>query len=126
MTEPVLSCCSRALVLLGPLILSMISRNSSRLKKTNALSDINANKLILWRVSLPVTSDKLKPIFLVDIESKTELDPTDDIRDVIEEEPPKKTIHAIVQRPRPVLERLLEQCWQHGAGSNPTIPSSTV
>ncbi|KAF9118081.1 hypothetical protein BGW39_001492 [Mortierella sp. 14UC] len=45
---------------------------------------------------------KKTPRFLIETDSPTELDPTDDLSDVFEETPPKKTIHIIVQRPPPV------------------------
>jgi hypothetical protein len=45
----------------------------------------------------------LKDISLADVplNSKEELDETDDLSDVFKETPPKKTIYTIVQRPRP-------------------------
>ncbi|KAF9325121.1 hypothetical protein BG006_011376 [Podila minutissima] len=71
--------------------------------QTPIFDDITANSLTLWRVSLPVISaNKHKPIVLSEFESATELDPTDDISDVFEDQPPKKTIHIIIQRPPPV------------------------
>ena len=69
-----------------------------------AFRDVAAKDLILWRVSLPViTANKHKPIVLSKIDFKTELDPTDDMSDVFADNPPKKTIHIIVQlsSPRP-------------------------
>ena len=71
-------------------------------KKSNQFSDVDADQLTLWRVSIPVVvANKHKPIALNEFESATELDPTDDLSDVFEETPPKKTIHVIVQRPPP-------------------------
>ncbi|KAF9080350.1 hypothetical protein BGX23_002284 [Mortierella sp. AD031] len=64
--------------------------------------DITANSLTLWRVSIPVVSaNKHKPIVLSEVESSTELDPTDDVSDVFPKTPPKKTIHIIIHRPPP-------------------------
>ncbi|KAF9118121.1 hypothetical protein BGX30_004813, partial [Mortierella sp. GBA39] len=61
---------------------------------------VDAKDLTLWRVSIPVVpANKHKPIVFNEVESPTELDPTDDISDVFPEAPPKKTIHIIVQRP---------------------------
>ncbi|KAF9303922.1 hypothetical protein BG003_001849, partial [Podila horticola] len=61
---------------------------------------VDANNLTLWHVSLPiVAANKHKPIVLTEIDSSTELDPTDDISDVFQSQPPKKTIHILVQRP---------------------------
>ncbi|KAF9321817.1 hypothetical protein BG003_010841 [Podila horticola] len=74
-------------------------------EKSVAFDDIPANKLTLWRVSIPVVlANKHNPIVLNEIDSPTELDPTeldptDDISDVFEDQPPKKTIHIMVQRP---------------------------
>ncbi|KAF9319579.1 hypothetical protein BG006_002966, partial [Podila minutissima] len=71
-------------------------------EKTNSFHDVDANELTLWRVSVPiVAANKHKPFILTEIDSATELDPTDDISDIFEETPPKKTIHVIVQRPTP-------------------------
>ncbi|KAF9974782.1 hypothetical protein BGZ75_000699 [Mortierella antarctica] len=72
-------------------------------EKTNAFSDIDADQLSLWRVAHPViAANKHQPVLLDAIDSHTELDPTDDIIDVFEQQPPKKTVHIIVQRPPPV------------------------
>ncbi|KAF9369336.1 hypothetical protein CPC16_004588, partial [Podila verticillata] len=52
-------------------------------EKTNDFSDIDANKLTLWRVSLPVIpANKHRPNAVSEIAFKTELDPTDDLSDV--------------------------------------------
>ena len=72
-------------------------------KKANDFQDVDADKLTLWRVSIPITKDnKHKPINLNESDSPTELDPTDELSDVFEDKPPKKTIHVIVQRPSPL------------------------
>ncbi|KAF8944095.1 hypothetical protein BGZ47_004663 [Haplosporangium gracile] len=71
--------------------------------KSSKFNDVASDKLNLWRVSIPVVSaNEHKPIVLNEIDSPTELDPTDDISDVFDEKPPKNTIHIIVQRPPPV------------------------
>ncbi|KAF9125289.1 hypothetical protein BGW39_007526 [Mortierella sp. 14UC] len=71
-------------------------------EKTPRFDDVAADELTLWRVSIPVVpANKHKPIVLNEVDSPTELDPTDDIADVFAETPPKKTIHIIVQRPPP-------------------------
>jgi hypothetical protein len=46
-----------------------------------------------------VPANKHKPIVLNEVESSTELDPTDDVSEFFDKPPPKKTIHIIVQRP---------------------------
>jgi hypothetical protein len=79
-------------------------KKSIKIEKTNDFNDIDADKLTLWRVSIPVLPKKdRKQISLADVSSKEELDETDDISDAFDESPPKKTIHVIVQRtlPRP-------------------------
>ncbi|KAI8596065.1 hypothetical protein EDD21DRAFT_420035 [Dissophora ornata] len=61
--------------------------------------DVTAKDLALWMVSIPVMPKKeRKKISLANVPSKEELDETDDVSDVFEETPPKKTIHIIVQR----------------------------
>ncbi|KAG0256493.1 hypothetical protein BGZ95_005479 [Linnemannia exigua] len=77
-------------------------KDAIKLKKPNDFNDVDADVLTLWRVSIPVAPKKeRKEISLADIPSKEELDETDDLSDVFEETPPKKTIHVIVQRPPP-------------------------
>ncbi|KAF9312447.1 hypothetical protein BG003_006268 [Podila horticola] len=69
-------------------------------KIPDTFNGVDAKDLTLWHVSLPVIpANKHKPIAASEIEFKTELDPTDDLNDVFEETPPRKTIHIIVQRP---------------------------
>ncbi|KAI7817655.1 hypothetical protein BC939DRAFT_480963 [Gamsiella multidivaricata] len=71
--------------------------------KTPRFDDVAADELTLWRVSIPLAPLKeRKPIVLNNIDSATELDPTDDLSDVFTHKPPKKTIQIIVQRPPPV------------------------
>ncbi|KAF9160845.1 hypothetical protein BGX20_002369, partial [Mortierella sp. AD010] len=71
-------------------------------EKSNQFSDVDADQLTLWRVSIAVASiDKRKPVVLNEHDTAIELDPTDDISDVFKVTPPKKTIHIIVQRPPP-------------------------
>ncbi|KAF9378893.1 hypothetical protein CPC16_011072 [Podila verticillata] len=75
-------------------------KKAIKAEKTNELSDVDANMLTLWRVSVPVVPKKeRKQISLVNVLSKEELDETDDISDVFDKMLPKKTIHIIVQRP---------------------------
>ncbi|KAG0325630.1 hypothetical protein BG000_001729 [Podila horticola] len=72
--------------------------------------DVTAKDLTLWRVSIPITDDdNAIPILLNNVTSdKKKLGPVDDISDVFEVRPPKKTIHIIVQRPPPTLKRASE------------------
>ncbi|KAF9129862.1 hypothetical protein BGX30_013728 [Mortierella sp. GBA39] len=63
--------------------------------------DTLSKDITLWRVFLPIIpANKHTPIILREIDSSTELDPTEDVSDVFEK-PPKKTIHIIFQRPPP-------------------------
>ena len=79
--------------------------------------DIAAKDITLWRVDQPViAANKHNPILLSAIEFPTELDPTDDISDVFEHHPPKKTIHIIVQLPSQSRSGnvLIHQLLNHG------------
>ncbi|KAF8926898.1 hypothetical protein BGZ47_002487 [Haplosporangium gracile] len=70
--------------------------------QTPAFDDITPDQLTLWRVSIPITRDDSEiPILFNNIakEEKEKLHPADDISDIFDEKPPKKTIHIIVQRP---------------------------
>ncbi|KAG0308834.1 hypothetical protein BGZ98_006615 [Dissophora globulifera] len=67
-------------------------------KKPVEFKDVDADKLCLWRVSIPVnTSTRHSAIFLNSLDSKEELLPTDELSEIFTETPPKKTIHIIVQ-----------------------------
>ncbi|KAG0247856.1 hypothetical protein BG011_000804, partial [Mortierella polycephala] len=69
-------------------------------EKAVEFSDVDADQLTLWHVSIPVDLVKKNDVILFDaIDTKQELMPTDDLSDVFVEKPPKKTIHIIVQRP---------------------------
>ncbi|KAG0315044.1 hypothetical protein BGZ97_008703 [Linnemannia gamsii] len=63
--------------------------------------DMDSSKTVDHLKVLP--KKDLKDISLADVplNSKEELDETDDLSDVFKETPPKKTIYTIVQRPRP-------------------------
>ncbi|KAF9367146.1 hypothetical protein CPB97_006237, partial [Podila verticillata] len=75
-------------------------KDAIKAKKANDFSDVDADKLTLWKVSIPVAPKKeRKEISLADVASKEELDETDDVSLVFKEPPPKKIIHIIVQRP---------------------------
>ncbi|KAG0367480.1 hypothetical protein BC939DRAFT_504160 [Gamsiella multidivaricata] len=73
-------------------------------EKTVTFADVDADKLTLWRVSVPVVAANIhNVVFLNEIDSKTELVPTTRLSKVFTEEPPEEVIHIIVQRPRPDL-----------------------
>jgi hypothetical protein len=77
-------------------------KKAIKTEKAPRFDDVAADELTLWRVSIPVAPKKeRKNISLADVSSKEELDEIDDLSDVFEERPPKKTIHIIVQRPTP-------------------------
>ncbi|KAG0069695.1 hypothetical protein BGZ92_004625 [Podila epicladia] len=64
-------------------------------KQSPDFDDIVANNLALWRVMIPVVpANKHKPITLSEIDSTTELDPTDDISDVFEDQPRKQSMSS--------------------------------
>ncbi|KAG9061309.1 hypothetical protein KI688_007287 [Linnemannia hyalina] len=77
--------------------------------------DIAADKLTLWRVSIPVADDNDDdddddlPIHLNNIpkDDKKKLKATRELRDVFGDEAAKNMIHIIVQRPPPVPARAL-------------------
>ncbi|KAG0257284.1 hypothetical protein BGZ95_005291 [Linnemannia exigua] len=71
-------------------------------KKSPEFNDVAADKLTLWRVSIPVTDNKQPSVLSNFLKSALELTPTDDVSEVFPETPPKKTIHIIVLRPPPV------------------------
>ncbi|KAI8597586.1 hypothetical protein EDD21DRAFT_385091 [Dissophora ornata] len=72
-------------------------------KKTNDFGDVDADKLTLWQVSIPLAPlNERKPIILNEFDFAIKLDPTADVSDVFKETPPKKSIQVIVQRPPPV------------------------
>jgi len=80
-------------------------KNHIKTEKANDFRDFGADKLTLWRVSLPVgsTDDEL-PITLDAMAEgdKMKLRPTDELSDVFGKKPPKKTIHVVVERPKGV------------------------
>ncbi|KAG0327520.1 hypothetical protein BGZ99_007478, partial [Dissophora globulifera] len=78
-------------------------KKAVKAEKAPEFDDVAADKLTLWHVSIPVLAKaERKEISLIDVQSKEELDETDDVSDVFAVQPPKKTIHIIVQRPSPV------------------------
>ncbi|KAG0039332.1 hypothetical protein BGZ83_002824, partial [Gryganskiella cystojenkinii] len=91
-------------------------------EKTPRFDDAAADELTLWKVSIIVVSKKdRKEISLADVPStsKEELDETDDVSDVFEVQPPKKTIHIIVQRPPPGdlrtdIKKITDKFFTHG------------
>ncbi|KAG0196577.1 hypothetical protein BGX28_009963 [Mortierella sp. GBA30] len=69
-------------------------------EKTHAFSDIDADKLTLWRVSIQDNDEEDDlPILLDSVPDKKKLKATHELSDIFEEKPPKKTIHVIIQRP---------------------------
>ncbi|KAK3837560.1 MAG: hypothetical protein J3R72DRAFT_195679 [Linnemannia gamsii] len=71
----------------------------------DTFNGVYAKDLILWRVSILITRDNSEiPILFNNIakEEKGKLHPADDLSDIFDEKPPKKTIHIIVQRPSQV------------------------
>ena len=74
------------------------------IKAKNAVdfSDVDANKLTLWKVSIPMNAAKKHDAVILDsLDSKEELFPSDELSDIFGKTPPKGTAHIIVQRPPP-------------------------
>jgi hypothetical protein len=74
-------------------------------KKTPEFDDIAADKLALWRVSIPDADDVDDdlPVLLLNISDndKKKLKATRELSDVFNEKPAKRMIHILVQRPPP-------------------------
>ncbi|KAF9307972.1 hypothetical protein BG003_011801 [Podila horticola] len=70
-------------------------------ENTNDFSDIDASKLTLWRVSIPITDDDDEiPIMLNNVNSnKKRLHPAICLLKVFPEGLPEETVHIIIQRP---------------------------
>ncbi|KAG0357838.1 hypothetical protein BC939DRAFT_514699 [Gamsiella multidivaricata] len=82
-----------------PAAIVSILRKAIKAQKNAAFADVAADKLKLWRVSVPVVAGHIhNAVFLNEIDSKTELIPTDDVSDVFPNTPAKEIIHIIVQR----------------------------
>ncbi|KAF9899215.1 hypothetical protein EC991_009285 [Linnemannia zychae] len=94
-------------------------KDAIKAKKINDFSDVDADELTLWRVSIPLVAKKdRKDISLSDVPLKEELDETDDHSDVFPVKLPEKTIHIIVQRPpddlRANIKRITERFFTPG------------
>ncbi|KAF8926465.1 hypothetical protein BGZ47_002706 [Haplosporangium gracile] len=68
-------------------------------KKTNNFSDVDADQLTLWRVSIPDDDDNDLPVLLDTVLEKKKLKATTKLSKVFDTELPDDTIHIIVQRP---------------------------
>ena len=71
-------------------------KKAIKAEKTNDLSDVNADELILWRVSIP---DSGVPVPLDSMTEKEKLKATTKLSKVFDTELSEDTIHVIVQRP---------------------------
>ncbi|KAG0038060.1 hypothetical protein BGZ82_001195 [Podila clonocystis] len=80
-------------------------------KKANDFSDIDADKLTLWRVSIldDDDDDENLPILLGNIPGKDrkKLKAAHELSDLFNEKPAKRTIHIIDQHPPPVIHLFL-------------------
>ncbi|KAF8975604.1 hypothetical protein BGZ46_008990 [Entomortierella lignicola] len=64
------------------------------------LADVDADKLNLWKISIPSVPKRIFTLDNLEAEDKTELDDsTADISELFDQDPPKKTIHIIIERP---------------------------
>ncbi|OAQ35724.1 hypothetical protein K457DRAFT_27398 [Linnemannia elongata AG-77] len=76
-----------------------------KVKKTPEFNDIAADKLTLWRVSIPITDDDDEvPLLLNNVtdKDKKKLGPATRLSKVFLDSLPEETINVIVQRPPPV------------------------
>ncbi|KAG0358745.1 hypothetical protein BGX24_005918, partial [Mortierella sp. AD032] len=67
-------------------------------KKPNAFEHIDANDLVLWRVSIPDDDDLSIP--LDSVSEKKKLKATTKLSKVFDAELPEDTIHIVVERPQ--------------------------
>ncbi|KAG0195806.1 hypothetical protein BGX28_000580 [Mortierella sp. GBA30] len=82
-------------------------KNYIKAKKTPEYDDIAADKLTLWRVSVPDDDDNdndERPILVDKVPEKKKLKATHELSAVFEEKPLKNTIHILVQHP-PLAQR---------------------
>ncbi|KAF9288478.1 hypothetical protein BGZ74_000909, partial [Mortierella antarctica] len=70
-------------------------------QKAVAFADVDADMLMLWRVSIPDDQDDDLPIPLDSVPEKKKLKATTKLSKVFDTEPPEDTIHVLVQRPLP-------------------------
>ncbi|KAG9070446.1 hypothetical protein KI688_007982 [Linnemannia hyalina] len=102
-----------------------------RNEKTPRFDDVAADELTLWRVSIPDADDdddddgENLPILPDNIPNKDrkKLKATRELSDVFREEPAKRTIHIIVQRPPPA--HVLAPARSFTAGLDESPPGST-
>ncbi|KAG0017079.1 hypothetical protein BGZ81_010920, partial [Podila clonocystis] len=74
-----------------------ILKNLIKDKKTNDFSDVDADKLSLWRASIPITDDYESPILLENLTDKEKLLPRTYISAVFTDD----STYIVVQRPQP-------------------------
>ncbi|KAG0035316.1 hypothetical protein BGZ81_009812 [Podila clonocystis] len=71
-------------------------------EKTNDFSDVDADKLTLWRVSIPIDDDNEIPIWLDSLTDKKKLLPRTYISVLFTDGLPDEFTYILVQRPQPV------------------------
>jgi len=77
-------------------------KNLIKTKKAPEFDDIAADKLTLWRVSIPIVDDDDEPPILLDNvtdEDKKRLGPAMRLSKVFSKDLPEEMIHIIVERP---------------------------
>ncbi|KAF9950482.1 hypothetical protein BGZ65_006591, partial [Modicella reniformis] len=78
-------------------------RKLIKTEKPKRFANVDADELTLWKVSIPVViAHKHENITLNSLDPKNkgdELHPTDELEDVFNGQPTKKTIHILVQLP---------------------------
>ncbi|KAF9323717.1 hypothetical protein BGZ91_003408 [Linnemannia elongata] len=103
-------------------------KDSIKSKKTIDFSDIDADKLILWRVSIPITDEDDEVPIILNSFDKRKLGPVTRLSKVFPEDLPEETIHIIVQRPPPdrVSEYDYVQCVPSPIIGHQQLPSPTT
>ncbi|KAG0354094.1 hypothetical protein BG005_006763 [Podila minutissima] len=74
-------------------------KNLIKAKKTKNFHDVAADKLTIWKVS--ISDEEERTVLLDNFPDRTKLKATRDLSEAFTEEPPKKTVHIIVERPSP-------------------------
>ncbi|KAG0010902.1 hypothetical protein BGZ81_002492, partial [Podila clonocystis] len=82
-------------------------KNLIKTKKTPEFEDVAADKLTLWKVSIPIIDGNEIPILLDDFnkEDKKKLGPATRLSKVFLEGLPEETVNIIVQRPPPAADQ---------------------
>jgi Crinkler effector protein N-terminal domain len=84
-------------------------REVIKAKKKNTFKDVDADNIVLWKVSIAIDQDLKKSVGNLLLEDEGSLMPDDDLADVFYKEPPApKRVHIIVDQP---LDGTYERIW---------------